>query len=89
MKVTIDPSTAEILRTMMIEQNKDAIRIKHAGPACGGISVAIIADEQKENDEVVEDQGIKIVADKSISFFFKNAVISHTNGIYGPILKLE
>lgn len=89
MNVKIEETTLEILAALLKEKNKNAIRIKKAGPGCGGITVDIIADDIKENDDIVEDKGITIVADKSISFFFTSASISHTNGIYGPILKLR
>ncbi|KZL91248.1 hypothetical protein [Clostridium magnum] len=37
---------------------------------------------------MVIDQGIKIVADKSFSFFFTSALITHKDGIMGPRFKL-
>ncbi|SHK09639.1 iron-sulfur cluster insertion protein [Clostridium cavendishii DSM 21758] len=89
MKIAIADDTLEILQEMLKEQNTEAIRIAKAGPGCGGITVKIIADKITDNDEIVEDKGIKIVADKSISFFFTDATISHTRGLYGPILKLK
>lgn len=89
MKVTIDSNTLPILEELMKSKGKEAIRIEKAGPGCGGITVNIIADNIKPEDDMVEDKGIKIVADKSISFFFTSATIYHKNGIYGAILKLK
>ena len=89
MKVTINQDTRPILEELMKSSGKEAIRIEKAGPGCGGITVNIKADSIKPQDDIVEDNGITIVADKSISFFFTSAVIYHQNGIYGPILKLK
>ncbi|NMM63653.1 adhesin [Clostridium sp. P21] len=88
MKVTIDEKTVEIIKNMLKEQNKTAVRIAKTGVACGGIQKEIVMDEEKENDDVVMDQGIKIVADKSISFYFTSAVITHKEGIYGIRFKV-
>lgn len=89
MKVTVNEDTRSILEELMKSEGKEAIRIEKAGPGCGGITVNIKADSIKPQDDVVDDNGIKIVADKSISFFFTSATIYHKNGIYGPILKLK
>lgn len=88
MKVTIDEKTAEIIKSMLKEQNKTAVRIAKTGVACGGIQKEIVMDEEKENDDVVVDHGIKIVADKSISFFFTSALITHKEGINGIRFKI-
>ncbi|WP_278330631.1 hypothetical protein [Clostridium magnum] len=37
---------------------------------------------------MVINQDIKIVADKSFSFFFTSALITHKNGMLGPRFKL-
>jgi iron-sulfur cluster insertion protein len=89
MKVTINKDTKPILEELLKSSGKEAIRIEKAGPGCGGITVNIKADNIKPEDDMVEDSGITIVADKSISFFFTSATIYHHNGIYGPILKLK
>lgn len=88
MVVSIDEKSVPILKKMLKEQNKEAIRIKELGSGWGGIRVEIVLDEQKEKDDIVIDQGIKIVADKSISFFFTSALITHKEGLYGPRFKL-
>lgn len=89
MNISIKDDTLQILKDLLNEKNKEAIRIEKSGPGCGGITVNIIADNVKDNDDIIEDKGIKIIADKSISFFFTSATICHTNGTYGPILKLR
>lgn len=89
MNVTINEETLELLKELLIKENKSAIRLKKSGFACGGINIEIVADEVKENDDVTEDKGITIVADKSISHFIRKAEINYTKGYYGPIFKLR
>lgn len=89
MNVTINEDTRPILEELLKSSGKEAIRIEKAGPGCGGITVNIKADSIKPQDDIVDDDGITIVSDKSISFFFTSATIYHQNGIYGPILKLK
>lgn len=89
MNVTIDENTVEILRKLLKDQNKDSVRISKCGSGCGGIEVEILMDEQRENDDLAIDKDIKIVADKSISFFFTSAVISHKEGINGIRFKVR
>lgn len=88
MVVSIDEKSVPLLKRMLEEQNKEAVRISKCGVGWGGLQLEIVLDEQKENDDTVIDQGIKIVADKSFSFFFTSALITHKDGIMGPRFKL-
>jgi len=88
MIVSIDEKSIPLIREMLKEQNKDAVRIKQCGVGWGGLHLEIVLDEQKESDDVVIDQGIKIVADKSFSFFFTSALITHKDEMFGPRFKL-
>lgn len=88
MVVSVDEKSVPLLKQMLKEQNKDAVRIQSCGPACGGLNLEIVLDEQKPNDDVVIDNDIKIVADKSFSFFFTSALITHKDGMFGPRFKI-
>lgn len=88
MNVSIDEKTVDLLKGMLKEQNKEAVRISKSGVGWGGLQIEIVLDELKPNDDVVIDHGIKIAADKSFSFFFTSALITHKEGIFGPRFKL-
>lgn len=88
MIVAIDEKSLPLLYKILEEQNKEALRIKNCGYGCGGFQFEIVPDEEKPNDDVVIDNNIKIVADKSFSFFFTNALITHKDGIFGPRFKI-
>lgn len=88
MVVSIDEKSIPLIKKMLKEQHKEAVRIADRGVGWGGLQLEIVLDEQKENDDVVVDQCIKIVADKSFSFFFTSALITHKDGMFGPRFKL-
>ena len=88
MVVSIDEKTVPLIKKMLIEQNKEAVRIAKCGVGWGGLQLDIVLDEQKSDDDVVVDHGIKIVADKSFSFFFTSALITHKKDLFGPRFKL-
>lgn len=88
MIVSIDEKSIPLIKEMLKEQDKEAVRIKKCGVGWGGLQLEIVLDEQKENDDVVIYQDIKILADKSFSFFFTSALITHKDGMFGPRFKL-
>lgn len=88
MIVSIDDKSMPLIKKMLEEQNKEAVRIKKCGVGWGGLQLEIVLDEHKENDDMVIYQGIKIVADRSFSFFFTSALITHKDGMFGPRFKL-
>lgn len=88
MIVSIDEKTVPLLKEMLKVQNKEAVRISKSGVGWGGLQLEIVLDEQKPNDDIVIDHDIKIIADKSFSFFFTSALITHKEGIFGPRFKL-
>lgn len=89
MKVSIDEKTVDLLKKLLKDENKNAVRISKCGVGWGGLQLEIVLDEQKTNDDIVIDHNIKIVADKSFSFFFTSALITHKEGIFGPRFKIK
>jgi len=45
--------------------------------------LGVVLDEQTENDDFIEVDGIKFVAEKDISFIFNNTKIIHRKGLFG------
>ena len=87
MKVKIHPNTLDKVKDMLDNSDKDALRIK----ACSSdhrLNIEVVLDEQRENDDVVMDNGIKIVADKKISHFFTDATLEYKNTILGKKFKI-
>lgn len=89
MNVIIDNNTLPLLEAAMQYSGKSAIRIKKTGYGCGGLLLEILPDDVSLNDEFVLDHDIMIIADKSISFYFDNALITHKETSNGNRFKLK
>lgn len=83
MKFAINNDTIEALKKALATKNKSAVRVIIKGFGWGGPSFGVVLDEQQENDEVVEVNGVKIVADREFSFIFNDGKIVHTKGLFG------
>lgn len=83
MKFSISNDTIDALKKSLDNKGKDAVRIVIKGFGWGGPSFGVVLDEQKSEDDIHIENGIKIVADKEFSFLFDDAKIVHTKGIFG------
>lgn len=88
MKVKIHPNSIDKVKDMLANSDKDAIRIEACSSGWAGLNIKVVLDEQHENDDVVIDNGIKIVADKKISHFFTDATLEYKNTILGKKFKV-
>ena len=83
MDINISQDTAARLLVELKEKGKSAARIVIRGFGWGGPTLGIALDEQRENDEVTEAHGLKIVAEKDFSYLLEDAKIVHSRGIFG------
>lgn len=83
MRFSINSDTIEVLKKTLEEKNKEAVRVVIKGFGWGGPSFGIVLDEQKNEDEAITIDGVKVVADKEFSFLFEDAKIVHTKGLFG------
>lgn len=88
MKVKIHPNTVDKIKSMLYNSEKDAIRIKACSAGWAGLNIEVVLDDQHDNDDVVIDNGVKIVADKSISHFFTDATIEYKKTFFGRKFKV-
>jgi HesB-like selenoprotein len=65
------------------KRNKDAVRLAIKGFGWGGPTFGVVLDEQNENDDALEVDGIKFVAEKDISFVFQGVKVIHRKGVFG------
>lgn len=83
MHVTLEESTKEALKQNLEKRNKSAVRLSIKGFGWGGPNLGVVLDEQSENDEMVEIDGLKFVAEKDIAFVFDNVKLIHKKGVFG------
>lgn len=63
--VVVSPTVLEDIIKLLKKLNKTAVRFVVAGICWSGSKFAVVLDEQKENDLVVETQGVKFVANSN------------------------
>jgi Fe-S cluster assembly iron-binding protein IscA len=68
--VVISPTVLDDVKSLLNKQNKTAVRFVVSGMCWSGSKLAVVLDEQKENDLVVEQDGIKFVINSN----YKNLV---------------
>lgn len=68
--VAITPTVLNDVISLLNKQNKTAVRFVVAGMCWSGSKFAVVLDEQKENDLVVEQDGVKFVINSN----YKNLV---------------
>lgn len=83
MNVIIDDTTKEALKQNLEKRNKTAVRLSIKGFGWGGPTLGVVLDEQTLNDEAIDVDGIKFVAEKDISFVFDNVKLIHRKGVFG------
>lgn len=85
MKINITDKAINELKKVL-EKRKEAakgVRVYMAGFGWGGPSFGLALDEQKEDDEVEEIDGLKILVDKDTATTFKEFTIDYTNNWLG------
>ena len=83
MNVILEDNAKEALLENLKKRNKNAVRLAIQGFGWGGPTFGVVLDEQTENDDVLDVNGIKFVAEKDISFVFDGVKVIHRKGVFG------
>ena len=82
--VTITPEAAEEVKKLLAnEPEKSGLRLEVRGGGCSGMSYGLIFDNPQENDNVVENHGIKVMIDPKSSIYLKGTVLHFEGGLEG------
>lgn len=74
---------------LILERNKNGfsnkynVRINVTGGGCSGLKYHIKFDLSKKNDEVFEDNGIKIVTNKESLLYLMGTTLDFSDGLNG------
>ena len=74
-EITIQPEIVKGLKDELKLKAKDVVRFEVVDFGWGGPIFDIVLDEQKEDDTLVEIDGLKFVADSEIAALLKNPEI--------------
>jgi iron-sulfur cluster assembly protein len=91
--ITLTDKGAEKVREFLDAQEALAetagLRVGVRGGGCSGFQYALAFDEQRENDEVFEDKGIRLLVDSPSLPYVQGSVIDFVEGLQGAGFKVD
>jgi iron-sulfur cluster assembly protein len=84
---------AEKVREFLASQGTDiqtaGLRVGVRGGGCSGFQYALAFDNQRDDDEVFEDHGLKILVDRPSLPYVRGAVVDYVESMQGAGFKVE
>ena len=65
------------------------LRVGVRGGGCSGFQYALAFDEERDGDTVLEEQGIRLLVDRSSLPYVKGSVIDFVDGLQGAGFKVD
>ena len=65
------------------------LRVGVRGGGCSGFQYALAFDEQRDDDTVIEDKGIRLLVDRASLPYVQGSVIDFVDGLQGAGFKVE
>jgi len=90
--ITISDKGAEKVREFLSAQESDVamagLRVGVRGGGCSGFQYQLAFDEQREDDLVFEDHGLKLLVDNESLPFVRGSVIDYEESLQGAGFKV-
>jgi iron-sulfur cluster assembly protein len=91
--ITITDKGAEKVREFLAAQQADVslagLRVGVRGGGCSGFQYQLAFDEQRENDEVFESHGLKLLVDRESVQFVRGSEIDYEESLQGAGFKVN
>lgn len=85
--VTLTDRGAHKVREFLAQQSQVAetagLRVGVRGGGCSGFQYNLAFDNQRDNDEVFESQGIKLLVDRTSLQYIRGAEVDYLDGLQG------
>ena len=84
-------SAVEKVRQLMVKEDKDGygLRVAVKGGGCSGFQYGLSYEqEQKENDQVLEFNGLKVFVDAMSNLYLKEVEIDYVDSLAGSGFKI-
>ena len=84
--VTLTESGAEKVREFLSSQGLDAtagLRVGVRGGGCSGFQYSLALDEQRDDDQVFDHQGIKVLVDPASLRYVDGSTVDYTESLMG------
>jgi iron-sulfur cluster assembly protein len=91
--ITLTDKGVEKVREFLSQQESVAetsgLRVGVRGGGCSGFQYALAFDEERDGDTVLEEQGIRLLVDRSSLPYVKGSVIDFVDGLQGAGFKVD
>jgi iron-sulfur cluster assembly protein len=91
--ITLTDNGAEKVREFLAAQAAVAetagLRVGVRGGGCSGFQYALAFDDQRDDDTVFEDKGIRLLVDDASLPYVKGSVIDFVDGLQGAGFKVD
>ena len=91
--ITLSDKGAEKVREFLASQGTEVatagLRVGVRGGGCSGFQYALAFDQQRDDDEVFEDHGLRILVDTPSLPYVRGAIVDYVEGLQGAGFKVE
>jgi iron-sulfur cluster assembly protein len=79
----------EFLASQGTDVETAGLRVGVRGGGCSGFQYALAFDNQRDDDEVFEDHGLKILVDRPSLPYVRGAIVDYVESLQGAGFKVE
>src|SRR3954469_12788575 len=91
--ITFTDKGADKVREFLATQNADSetagLRVGVRGGGCSGFQYALAFDNQRDDDDIFEDHGLKILVDSPSLPYVRGAIVDYVESLQGAGFKVE
>jgi iron-sulfur cluster assembly protein len=91
--ITLTDKGAEKVRDFLSTQaavaDTSGLRVGVRGGGCSGFQYALAFDQQRDDDTVFEDKGIRLLVDRASLAYVRGSVIDFVEGLQGAGFKVD
>ena len=89
--ITLTETAAEKIKSIIEERKADgkAIRVFAEPGGCSGMRYGMAFDSQKEDDDVVQLDGVSMLLDPTSAMVLKDGVIDYVDGPHGSGFEIK
>src|SRR3954454_11039907 len=84
--IDVTPAAVQQLRTLLKDRPADSgkgLRVQIAKGGCSGLQYEMELDQRRDNDAVVEHDGVQFLVDPESAGYLKGAILDYRDGLTG------